>query len=120
MSTYLFLNKQIICFVVSLQGFNESRRKVIQYVDYVNAGEVVNGHGTHVCGTVAGRKSEDGVMNSNGFVDGVAKDAKLAFFDVGEDDAKGMNVSFFFASDMRSICEAAHINIILFLPPSLS
>ena len=49
----------------------------------------MDGHGTHVCGTVAGRKSLDGVTESDGFVDGVARDAQLAFFDIGIDDEKG-------------------------------
>lgn len=60
-----------------------SRRKVIQYVNYVDESDYENGHGTHVCGTIAGRKSEDGINETDGFVDGIAFDAKLAFFDIG-------------------------------------
>ncbi|KAL7576651.1 hypothetical protein ACA910_005584 [Epithemia clementina (nom. ined.)] len=67
-------------------SFDLTRRKVVQYVDHVNSGESVNGHGTHVCGTIAGRKSEDGVTSTDGFVDGVAKGARLCFFDIGRDD----------------------------------
>lgn len=40
-----------------------------KYVDYVNGGEDVNGHGSHVAGTIAGRKSSDGITNEDGFVE---------------------------------------------------
>lgn len=62
---------------------DDSRRKVIQYVDFVDNTDYELGHGTHVCGSIAGRKSEDGVEEMDGFVDGIAYDAKIAFFDVG-------------------------------------
>jgi len=67
-------------------GYDMSKRKVIQYVDYVNAGEDRDGHGTHVAGTIAGQRSDDGRTATDGFVDGIAYNAQIAFFDIGKDD----------------------------------
>ena len=51
------------------KNFDLTKRKVVQYFDYVNGGEDVNGHGSHVAGTIAGRKSSDGTTNEDGFVE---------------------------------------------------
>mmetsp|Transcript_4442 Transcript_4442/g.12358 ORF Transcript_4442/g.12358 Transcript_4442/m.12358 type:complete len:867 (+) Transcript_4442:1596-4196(+) len=69
------------------RGSDPSRRKVVQYFDFVNRNEVRDGHGSHVAGTIAGQRSDDGVSVSDGFVDGIAYNAKLAFVDIGLDDA---------------------------------
>ena len=66
----------------------------MQYVDYINTDERVNGHGTHVCGTIAGHKTLDGISGTDGFVNGVAKNAKIAFVDIGQDDRDGTCVLF--------------------------
>ncbi|GMI15072.1 hypothetical protein TrVE_jg13961 [Triparma verrucosa] len=69
-----------------------SKRKVVQYVPldvtygsdrYTSETDYEGGHGTHVAGSVLGRKSTDGSSDSDGFADGIAYDAKLAFMDVG-------------------------------------
>uniref|UniRef100_A0A7S2JW00 subtilisin n=1 Tax=Leptocylindrus danicus TaxID=163516 RepID=A0A7S2JW00_9STRA len=60
-----------------------NRRKVIKYEDYKDDGDYSNGHGTHVVGSIIGHKAKDGVNESSGFIDGMAKDAKVSFFDIG-------------------------------------
>jgi len=58
-----------------------SRRKVIQYVPYGNRGDskFEKFHGTHVAGTLAGRKSS----TATSIGDGIAREAKISFFDIG-------------------------------------
>lgn len=66
---------------------DESQRKLIQYVPTRKGDntDVYDGHGTHVAATVMGKKSIDGTSSgeSEGMIDGVARDARLAFFDMG-------------------------------------
>jgi len=66
---------------------DESQRKLIQYVPTRKDDntDVYDGHGTHVAATVMGKKSIDGTSSgeSEGMIDGVARDARLAFFDMG-------------------------------------
>lgn len=57
------------------------RRKVIQYVGAADSSDYEGGHGTHVAGTLLGSSKSD-FRN----MDGVAPDAKLAFFDIGKGD----------------------------------
>ena len=57
-----------------------SRRKVVQYYAFADDTDTELGHGTHTAGTLAGRK-EDGP----GYADGIARDAKIAFFDLGKE-----------------------------------
>lgn len=59
---------------------------MIQYVNYSDSTDIVNGHGTHISGTIAGRRSDDGKTETDGLVDGVAPDAKIAFFDLALKD----------------------------------
>jgi hypothetical protein len=56
--------------------YDLSKRVVIQYIDYANGGDETQGHGSHVCGTIAGSTST--TINYNGH--GVG--AKIAFFDM--------------------------------------
>ena len=41
------------------------------------------GHGTHTSASIAGRRSVDGLVESNGVADGIAPSARLAFLDIG-------------------------------------
>ena len=61
-----------------------SRRKVVQYYTFIDDSDEELGHGTHVTGTIAGRKAKDGKTETPGYADGVAKSAKIAFFDIGD------------------------------------
>lgn len=63
---------------------DHSRRKVIQYYSHVDGLDYELGHGTHVVGTIIGAKAVDGKHESDGFADGCAKSAKVAFFDIGD------------------------------------
>ena len=63
---------------ISSSSVERYRRKVIQYVSYADGTDVVGGHGTHVAGTIVGSSIFDGYSGGNG----VAPDAKIAFYDV--------------------------------------
>ena len=56
-----------------------SRRKVVQYDNFVDNTDVENGHGTHTSGSAAGCK-DDGL----GLDKGIAYGAKIAFIDIGD------------------------------------
>ncbi|MBS3815959.1 MAG: S8 family serine peptidase [Candidatus Thermoplasmatota archaeon] len=61
-------------------GFDH--RKIVRYKAYADDHDLdESGHGTHTSGSIAGNDSPFG-SNSN---DGIAKDARLSFFDVGGD-----------------------------------
>jgi subtilisin family serine protease len=64
--------------------FNLDIRKVVQYVALGDDKENGGGHGSHVAGTIAGRRATDGRVESDGDGDGVARAAKLAFYDIGD------------------------------------
>lgn len=67
--------------------FNLTKRKVVQYIDYADDKDRPSGHGTHVCGTLAG-SSVEGADQYGGHGSG----AKVAFFDMedSEDPAQGL------------------------------
>lgn len=60
-----------------------SVRKVVQYIPFVDTKDEEGGHGTHVSGSIAGNRAPEGGTATGGAADGIAKDAKLAFLDVG-------------------------------------
>lgn len=62
---------------------NLNARKVVQYYAYTDSTDVLAGHGTHVAGTLVGRRATNGKTESTGQADGIARAAKLAFFDIG-------------------------------------
>lgn len=58
------------------------RRKVVQYVNYSNSnGDTTSGHGTHVAGTIAAKCYNSSLPNAE--FNGIAENAKIAFFDIG-------------------------------------
>jgi len=65
-------------------GVDLTRRKVVQYVPYADGRAEFSSHGTHVSGTIVGRRAIDGRTETNGIADGVAPEAKIAFFDIGD------------------------------------
>eukprot|EP00566_Odontella_aurita_P002988 CAMPEP_0113533400 /NCGR_PEP_ID=MMETSP0015_2-20120614/4586_1 /TAXON_ID=2838 /ORGANISM="Odontella" /LENGTH=1015 /DNA_ID=CAMNT_0000432453 /DNA_START=81 /DNA_END=3125 /DNA_ORIENTATION=+ /assembly_acc=CAM_ASM_000160 len=67
---------------------NSDHRKIVEYVPYINDDDVQYGHGTHVAGILIGRRAVDGINESTGAVDGVARGAKLAFFDIGDSEGE--------------------------------
>lgn len=60
-----------------------SRRKVVQYVPFADDKAQFSSHGTHVAGTIVGRRASNGQTESDGRADGIAPDSKIAFFDIG-------------------------------------
>eukprot|EP00604_Paraphysomonas_vestita_P003992 CAMPEP_0174823980 /NCGR_PEP_ID=MMETSP1107-20130205/29499_1 /TAXON_ID=36770 /ORGANISM="Paraphysomonas vestita, Strain GFlagA" /LENGTH=234 /DNA_ID=CAMNT_0016048927 /DNA_START=90 /DNA_END=791 /DNA_ORIENTATION=- len=61
-----------------------SRRKVVQYsrLSSADTSDVTEGHGTHVCGTVAGDNTQN--IYGDGQYNGVGYGARLAFLDIGD------------------------------------
>ncbi|KAL7526216.1 hypothetical protein ACHAXR_001376, partial [Thalassiosira sp. AJA248-18] len=58
---------------------NLNARKIAQYVDFVDNADYQYGHGTHVAGTIAGKR-----LDGPGMADGIAPGAKIAFADIGD------------------------------------
>lgn len=64
-------------------SWDMSQRKVVHYDDFADRVETKGGHGTAVAAAAIGRRSFDGRVQSNGYADGTAPGAKLAFLDMG-------------------------------------
>lgn len=60
---------------------NHTHRKVVTYIAYADSIDDEDGHGTHVSSTVAGKSN----IRYGDFIkyDGNAREAKIAFFDIG-------------------------------------
>lgn len=57
---------------------------MVKYDNFQDDEDEEDGHGTMVSGIVAGKKSTDGILtNQEGFADGIAREAKIAFYDIG-------------------------------------
>jgi subtilisin family serine protease len=61
------------------ETIDPSHRKVVQYVPHVDSRDYRFGHGTHVCGTIAGKR-----FDGKGVADGIAPGAKIAFIDLAD------------------------------------
>ena len=68
-------------FILGDESYDNSYRKVIQYVAYVDAKDTYSGtgHGTHVAGSSVGSNYD----TTNNEYDGMAIGAKTSFFDIG-------------------------------------
>lgn len=64
--------------IIRSWGIEHSRRKIIQYIPYADSVDDEGGHGTHTCGTLAGNSNSIFIEEN-----GIAPDAKIAFFDIG-------------------------------------
>jgi len=58
---------------------NLANRKIVQYRPFVDDGDYEYGHGTHVAGTIAGKR-----VDKAGIADGTAPGARLAVADIGD------------------------------------
>ena len=68
-----------------------NNRKIVEYITYSgDSDDVSQGHGSHVCGSIAGycEPSENQASNQNKYR-GMAPKAKLAFFDIMKSDTSG-------------------------------
>ncbi|KAG5180714.1 peptidase S8/S53 domain-containing protein [Tribonema minus] len=63
---------------------DNTRRKIIQYIAYVDSEDEKNGHGTHVAGTLVGAR--DGTTAGSTITDGQAFEGKITVFDFGASD----------------------------------
>ena len=61
---------------------SKKHRKVVTYITYKDhVDDSVNGHGTHVCGSLLGKCHKD--SSEYKAFNGIAYNAKVAFFDIG-------------------------------------
>lgn len=79
------------------------RRKIVLYHNYADDSDLYNGHGTHVVGTIAGKSSIDGTIegessfdynNDTDQLDGMARDARIAFFDIQRASSQYLSIPF--------------------------
>ena len=60
-------------------GLDSNHRKIALYYPFIDSTEATTGgHGTHVCGTLAGKAHDDDVSDYNG----LASEARIVFFDM--------------------------------------
>jgi len=64
-------------------SLNLRARKIVQYKNFEDNSDYQYGHGTHVAGTIAGKR-----FDGEGMADGVAPGAKIAFADIGDSEGK--------------------------------
>ena len=70
----------------STQGrVDEKHRKVVQYISYADRNDDTSSHGTHVAGSICGSSVKD--YGDFEKFNGVAKNAKIAFFDISNGGA---------------------------------
>jgi subtilisin family serine protease len=90
MSCYFYDAAQPLTISNNNNNDNPTHRKVVQYVPYASNGEDEDGgHGTHVAGSVAAKGT--GVCRDIQDA-GMAYEAKIAFFDIGQPNAQSLNV----------------------------
>eukprot|EP01132_Coremiostelium_polycephalum_P005413 gene5413-6752_t len=63
-----------------INTINLNHRKIVTYINYQDDHDEVDGHGTHVAGSIAGSPAD--MTKPVGQYSGLAYDAKLAFFDL--------------------------------------
>ena len=68
------------------EDFNLEARKIVQYFAFADDKEEARGHGSHVVGSLAGQRISENGEEIHGRGDGVAKGAKIAFFDISESE----------------------------------
>ena len=79
-----FIQSYIVFFHFHVKNIDLNQRKIVQYDNYADNGDLDYGHGTHVAGTICGKRSVDGVKESSGIADGIAYESKIAFIDIGD------------------------------------
>ena len=67
----------------SVQEIGPNHRKIASYNPFADGVDLEWGHGTHTSASIAGRRSVDGLVESDGVADGIAPSARLAFLDIG-------------------------------------
>ncbi|CAM9451042.1 unnamed protein product, partial [Phaeothamnion confervicola] len=72
----------IACSTYTSPVYDLSKRKVVQYIGYVDCDDYQHGHGSHVSGTVGGAIADQTVGWHLG--DGMAHSGKIAMFDFGD------------------------------------
>eukprot|EP00475_Leptophrys_vorax_P009652 TRINITY_DN1638_c0_g1_i1.p1 TRINITY_DN1638_c0_g1~~TRINITY_DN1638_c0_g1_i1.p1 ORF type:complete len:840 (+),score=182.44 TRINITY_DN1638_c0_g1_i1:279-2522(+) len=70
-------------------------RKVIQYINFADSTDYEGGHGTHVSGTIVGNTNN----NSASAYNGLAPNAKIAFFDIAQGSSESLSIP----SDLKNI-----------------
>ena len=81
---------------------DHKNRKIVEYITYSgNDNDIVSGHGSHVCGSIAGFCEENdhdrSITDDIRKYHGIAPHAKLAFFDImGDDESGDLFIPYFF------------------------